>query len=463
MDLSPISFKTGIFQRQNNKSNTNSCLRLAPQMAKDTVQFTGAVKCLTNIYDKAFVEILEKDLNLTKEATTKLKNLVWNFLREHKIQSLGEVGGEEFFEEQVELQGRIMKKLDLPEDVSEFVAREVIHRCDEGERYIPGGLRAFEKDKELEEALLNLDGRKYLMGVLEGNADNDFYEYARKALRLSPKENYEFRVTIEDYLKENNLKSINDLAGEDMLMEQAELTELLTRKFELSDAEMNALQWELISRANSGLDYKPMANIFVKDEAPLRAIVENGGYNYSLNDMFNKKFNHKLFWVMSEEAQEAGYKNIFEIFKKENNPNSSKTVEFIKNSNLTQEQKMDLIIDLGKIASEPEEFAMKVPKHVAFDNFYGSLYNDMITERIIRKFDLPALIEDDLKKIVAKLQPAHVTGGEDCNIHQIAFEIADKYKLPAKAEKELSSIISEVLEGGTKSADIYLMGRLMNY
>ena len=464
MKIAFIGLKNQVTQPfcANNNTNKQPNIQIKTSLAKDTVEFTGATKCLSNVYDKAFVNILEQDLNLTKEAATKLKNIVWNFLREHKVQSLGELGGEDFFDEQVELQGIIMKKLNLPEDMSEFIARELINRCDEGERYIPGGLRGFEREKELEDALLNLDGKRYFEISLEQDADNKLYEHVRKAFRLSPEENYEFRATIEDYLKAHNFKALKDIGGEDTLNEQAELAEILGKRFDLSENEVSALEWEIMERADAGINYKPITNPFVKDWTALLELLRSGEYESVIGTKETATaFRNNLYYTMTCEASEKGYPNIFEIFLRENNPKASKTYSFIQNSELPADKKIDLIIDFTKAANEPEVIAAQAPKHIGFDNFYCSIYNDIITDKILQKYDLPEIIADDIRNTVAKLHPTHVDGGENCDIRQIAFEISDKYHLPAKAENDIVNIINDTINSGTKKADVYIISKLM--
>ena len=464
MKIAAIGYKNYIARNfgTNNNSNTASNVHLKNTPIKDTVEFTGATKCLSNIYDKAFVNILEQDLNLTKEAATKLKNIVWDFLRKYKVNSLGELGGEDFFDEQVELQGIIMKKLNLPEDMSEFIAREVINRCDEGEKYIPGGLRGLERERELEDALLKLDGRRYLETSFEQDADNVFYEHARKALRLSPEENYEFRAAIEDYLKDHNFKALKDMGGEDTLNEQAELVEMLGNKFNLSESEVSAIDWEIMARSRAGINYKPITNPFVKDWTALRELLTSGGYGAAIgSEEAARTLQNNLYYTMSCEAGEKGYQNIFEIFLEENNPKTSNTFKFIQDLKLPTDKKVDLVVDLAKAAKEPEEAFARAPKHIGGDNFYGSIYNDMITDKILQKYDLPEIISDDIRNTVAKLHPTHVDGGENCDLSQIAFEIADKYHLPPKAEKEIIAIITDILNSGTKKADVYFISKLM--
>ena len=165
-------------------------------------------------------------------------------------------------------------------------------------------------------------------------------------LRQTPEENYEFQTTVEEFLAENNIKSIKELfKSEDLLNEQAALMEQLERKFNLSEDETYALNFEFLQRANLHKKdtYKPVITEYVKDAAPLLKVVKDGNYECNSGQM---PFVKNLFKIMAEEAGEKGFKNIFEVVKSENNLIESKTYDFIMKSNLSENQKINLIIDL---------------------------------------------------------------------------------------------------------------------
>lgn len=427
-------------------------------LAQDTVNFTGASKVLTDVCDKAFVNILIKDLELGEQYARKLKNVVWDFLRENKVRSLGELGGEEHFDEQVELVDKIRNAIDLPDDLGEFLSNEVIKRCDEGADYVPDGWKGFQKhNMSLEDILTGkVSLSKGMDELVETGEDDTFFKYTKKMLRQTPEENYEFQTTVEEFLARNNIKSIKELfKSEDLLNEQAALMEQLERKFNLSEDETYALNFEFLQRANLHKKdtYKPVVTEYVKDAAPLLKVVKDGNYECNSGQM---PFVKNLFKIMAEEAGEKGFKNIFEVVKSENKLIESKTYDFIMKSNLSENQKINLIIDLTKVSKQVEEFAQGIPKHPSKDNFYANIQTDMIKDKLSERFKMKM----DTSEFIRKIFPAHVAGGQGCNYKQIAFEIADSYNLPTGAEKEIEKIIQEVIDGGTESADKYFISKL---
>lgn len=467
--ISPVNYLSFNNRSVNTSGNIRPSYRVT-QLNQDTVCFTGALKVLTNACDKAFVNILTKELNLDAQKAAKLKDTVWNFLREHKVQSLGELGGEDNFDVQWRLHERIAKAISLPEDKGEYLGMEIVNCCDEGKDYIPRGLEGFRRNMDLEDLLTGkvrtVDGLK---NVFSNQEDDSFYRFAKKLLRQSPDESYEFRTTVEEYLKENNLKSITELfLDEDLICEQAGLIERLENKFNLSESESTALNWEFLERANTNVmdrDYKPDMSPHIKDLDSVVKIVDDGGYAQKEE---LKRFDTELFRKMSKEAEEKNYENVFEIFKSENNPAKSETYKFIMESRLSQDQKANLIIDLTKISKDPEAFAGALPKQAGKDNYYANIQIDMMAERIAKTFGLEEkdsefydeIVLKKMKDLLRKMYPEHIDDGENTSIKQIAFEIADGYGLPSGAEKEIEKIVSDVEKGGTRMADIYMINKL---
>ena len=80
----------------------------------------------------------------------------------------------------------------------------------------------------------------------------------------------------------------------------------------------------------------------------------------------------------------------------------------------------------------------------------------MISKRIADEFG----ISEDLSNIVKRMFPTHIEGGNNCGCKQIAFEIADKYKLESGAEKKIEAIIKEIIDGGAELADRNIISNL---
>ena len=467
--ISPVYFA-------NHNSNINVSNNCTPKSVfatrKDTVSFSGAAKAISDAGDRAFIKILTKDLKLDENKANKLKNLVWNFIHEHKIQSLGELGGEEHFNEQLLLHDKITKTLSLPQDCNDYLSCEIVRRCDDGKDYVPQGLNGFAKILEVEKIIAGKTKSCFANGIkkiFNNQSDNDLYKFIKKLLRQTPEENYEFRTTVDDFLKENNIKSISDLySSEDLIGEQAALTERLEKEFDLSENESMAINFEFLTRANTGIfsKYKPIVSVHIKDLDSIIKIVKDGNYKYNGGEHFDSI----LFKEMSKEAEQKGYENIFEIFSSKNNLSESETMKFIKNSKLSESEKTDLILDLTHTAQNPEAYANNIHKHIATDNFYAKIQTDMITDKISDTFGLREdskdiyedLILKQLKQHIIKLFPTYIEGGQNCSLKQVAYEIAEKYNLPSGAEKKIENIIEEIKLGGSQAADKYTISKIMS-
>ena len=81
----------------------NPSKRCDSPLNTNAIYFTAAFKVLSNAQDRVFVDTVTKELNLCKDAASKLKNTIWNFLRENRLNSLEDIGCEEGFDMQVEL------------------------------------------------------------------------------------------------------------------------------------------------------------------------------------------------------------------------------------------------------------------------------------------------------------------------------------------------------------------------
>lgn len=468
MRVSPLNLINYNSQITTNKNNSNNNIKLQSPLACDTVQFSGAVKVLTDKQDKAFVNILAQELELDTQSTKKLKDTVWNFLREKRIRSLGEIGGEDYFDEQLELHEKIMDAVSIPDDLSEYLASEIIHRCDEGKEYIPLGLKRYEKGLVIEKIYSGeISMNNGAIDLIEQEHDDAFYKYVSKILRLTPDQAYDFRATVDEYLEENKLKSITELfSSEDLFNEQAVLTERLEQKFDLSEKQTTMLNIEFLNRANTSdrENYEPITNPYVSDVIPFRKIISDGEYNYEIG---NKDFSLYLYEIMTEEAFNKGYESLFDIFNPENKLEQSEAYKFIMESELSQEDKLELILDFVKASENHLEMEETLPKHPDKDEYYANMQSLMIAEQIIETFDLDSYLididnnEHPIMEDIIKIYPEHVKGGENSAPRKVAFLIAEKYNLPGGADKTIEKIIKEVLAGGTKKTDEFVINKIL--
>lgn len=387
-------------------------------------------------------------------------------MREQKIRSLGEMGGDEHFDEQLELLEKIAEVIDVPDNLSEYLSYEIIYCCNAGQDYIPKGLKGFECTGNIGKMLRGeIPAKKGVIDITEQQHDDEFYKHAKKILRLTADQAYEFRETVDDYLEEKGLHSIKELFfTDDLLNEQAVLIERLGEKFNLNEDQTSSLNFEFCNRAKSSYngDYKPRTYPYVADAALFKKILTARNYNYEIED---SDFIFGLYKLMNNEAKNKNYDSIFDIFNPENIFQISNAYNYIKQSQLSEDQKTDLILDLVEASKNYLEMEEELPKHPRNDEHYANVQSFMIADQIAETFGLSVKImdpynNDNVLQDIIKLYPEHVEGGENSDVKKVAFLIANKYDLPGGAEKTIEDIIHKVQSGGEKEADIYYSNTL---
>ena len=146
--------------------------------------------------------------------------------------------------------------------------------------------------------------------------------------------------------------------------------------------------------------------------------------SYGLND--------KVFKVMVNEAVEKDYDSLLDIFKEKNNPAASKTYKTLLNQ-ISEGNLCDLVLDLNTL-SDIDDTAKRF--EVMYE-MYSDVQDMTIAAEIKNNFGIKDKL-DNIAEYVKKLDDGKVSS------MQVAFEIADKYNLPAGAEKEILEIIGEL-------------------
>ena len=116
---------------------------------------------------------------------------------------------------------------------------------------------------------------------------------------------------------------------------------------------------------------------------------------------------------------------------------------------------------MQKVAKDPEEFASSVPKFIAKDNFYAGIQAEIFFEQISEKYGISPIERKQIITMIKQSFPEQVRDGKNVDIKQIAFEIADKYKLPSGAEKDIENIWANIRLLGTTGADAHVLSKLM--
>ena len=450
MKISFVSFNNNIntYQLNSKKQASNASICTLHALGCDSVSFSGNSQTnVKNECDRAFVYILSNDFKLNEQQTADLEKILSDFLKEKNIQSLTDMSGSGFMDKQVDLQKRISQKFSLPEELSEYLMDEIARRCDSEENYIPYGLKRF---RMLDDCIRDFIGNGHLnVGFCKDrsmNADDDFYSFVKRVLRLSSIKGYEFREFVENYIEENNLGSITNLFNnKDLEEEQKNLMVYIENEFDLSDYESYVIDSEFRNRAQTDVNsehYYPLFSVYSKDVLLYRKIIEDGGYNY---DIGNKDFRLLLLSIMEDDAEKNKCRTLFDFLKLKNEFENSNALRFIMSSKLSEEQKSNLIIDLVDAANNVDKYEEQMPKHPHRDAYiiYGRAKIAKDTIISILGINEYTDMGEDIIQILMNVYSQKVADKKDL-MARIAFDISDKYSFPGGAEKEIIKIINDV-------------------
>ncbi len=446
---SKASVKTAV--KQSNAVNSDMVADQREVIGRSMVSFQGRIPFIDKL-DMKLLENLAEEFKLPKDKLRNLQESVVNYLKECKVKSLGEINGEEDLEAQVGIQSLIRNFIEKHSNIEfkdvddEFLASEIVNRCDLGEAYIPQTKVEFSKEYD------------FLVGMIKSAAENSgdkkFVNTVTDLFDLPEESVQKVEKRISEILEENNLKSLHDLQDDEGLNLQAVLFERISDDLGLTDTESDFLCMELANWIFSETrHYTPMIS-------KLDFGVDAFHYacdKFKLDDSVKRS----LFLAMKDEAKASGYENIFECFHKNpdfKNSEVNKILESIENS----EVRTNLTIDLAQYADDASRAALNLPKHPATDAFYGGIADDVISDSLKEEFGLTKSILKDIKSQIVSRHPEYIDGGTGKSIDQIAYEIADKYQLPSGAEKTIKEIFLEADNMSKAELDMYLMTRLID-
>lgn len=453
MQISHISFNNTKLQQLykiNNQDKTQTQSFLQP-LPCDSVHFTGAQKEFSSEGDKAFLYAICKEFNLTEEESAKLKKTLSDFLEENHYESLVGSDLKEDIIGQIDLRNRIYQHVHAPRESLKYIQYEIQRRCDiDDDDYIPCG---FKKYQNYEDICLKLVRERKSVKELEKDfAKNDnFYLFIKKLLRINSTEIYDLREFIDEYLENNNLGSLVDLYKDKQLIEeQKTLVKQIGEKFDLNEYEQRLLFKEFSNRPfNDDIDsnsYRPSVSIHSKDIPLLCDFLVRKGYKDNFgNQEFIEVF-HKLYAAMCVDAIYNNCKTIFDIFRLKDKFEGSETNEFIKSSNLSEDQQMNLIIDLNDVANNYDKYYNRLPRYPQRDAKHSYARCLIIKNHILNEYGIRKnqAIEDDIMSILVKMAPDYIKGGQNTPSNEVAFKIADEYELPPGSKEEIENLINEV-------------------
>lgn len=484
-----------------NKSNnirytqTNLLNRTA---ACDEVSFTGAKEnnIPKNEQDQIYCKVIARDLKLNKEQTKILFKTVADFLEEKGYESLRDIyqEGEENYDKmgsiEAVLQGRIYENLgyndEYSQEIGDFVATETVNRIDKGDDYITTGLKRASVPA-LKELFTNNRG-----------SDIAFFKAVKTYLNLTPTQLFDFQTIVEKALDEPDLIYVNDIItfdcknidnnNFDAEPKFPQVMKELKKKFNLSAKDEKKIKnlFEMRTRFKYFEANQALRILKLQDDIPtLIKIMDVAGYNDGTIE--RRKFCSSLTNLMMNVADKNGYTNLFEMFKKENlSAGKAKSIiNFINSSDLSQEDKGDIILDLIEASK-----GLKQDKDgiIFVGNIDASVRAEIMTNKFCETFNISKnnYTFTDISKAFKQLYPAYITKkdlafrkdmraqgfgigtgiektipclnveGKDAKPAEIAYNLAEKYNLPNNAENTIIEIIKDTNHLELSDEDIML-------
>ena len=467
------------YTQTNLLNRTNAC---------DEVSFTGAKKnnIPKNEHDQVYCKVIARDLKLNKEQTEILFKTVADFLEENGYESLRDIycEGEENYDKmgsiEAVLQGRIYENLgyndEYSQEIGDFIATETVNRIDKGDDYVTTGLKRASVPA-LKELFTNNRG-----------SDIAFFKAVKTYLNLTPTQLFDFQTIVEKALDEPDLIYVNDIIpfdynnfkndNFDAEPKFPQVMKELQKKFNLSTKEEKKIKnlFEMRTRFKNFETEQALRILKLQDDIPtLIKIMDVAGYNDGTIE--KRKFCNNLINLMMAAADKNEYTNLFEIFKKENLSagKAQGIIDFIYSSNLSQENKGNLILDLieaSRIAKPNKD------ETIVEGNGDASIRSEIMANKLCETFGIIKnnYTINDMSKAFKQLYPAYITNkdlalrkdlkmqnpvintelekmisclnvkGNEETPAEVAYKLAEKYNLPNGAEKTIIKIINDAKE-----------------
>lgn len=256
--------------------------------------------------------------------------------------------------------------------------------------------------------------------------DKKFIDVVSRDLRFSDKQKKQFSEIVKDYLKENKLKSLEEMDGDDN-NEQTYFLNKVGEKMNLSDTEFEVLSFHIIDRIFCDGVYLPEDRRFVKDLTLIEPILHNYGFDDETVDTITD--------AMLIDAENLECNALFDIFNQHANEIEDTIFYDALTDEVSDDTAVNIIIDLSLKSKEYEKLGENIfPKNSERAKFYNSIDDDYISDDILKEFQIDASEIDNIFRHVIQRHA-------DISLQQIAFEIADEYNLPPKADKKIIEII----------------------
>lgn len=257
---------------------------------------------------------------------------------------------------------------------------------------------------------------------------------------------------VTDFLKQNNYKSLEDIAGMEHIEEQSDFISELGADICQSDFDYNILSNAFNNRMFYDEQYVPEVDLYEKDYEVVDHILDKYGMDESQKA--------EIFDVIKMHADVLGGETIFDLFKPENEP--TLLMSLIKDQlHLSDDLATDLLIDFGLMSEKDDEARHEGIYPWKMTTLMNEQAKDeAIACEIIGEYDLEGdefyedLIEEDdddydddeieeTKSTMEEIAEQLNRRRDGVSVEQISYELMEKYNLPSKAFEFIANTIYE--------------------
>lgn len=279
--------------------------------------------------------------------------------------------------------------------------------------------------------------------------DRMFIDTVAQNLRLSKEDKARLNDNIDEFLKSNGYKSLEDITGDKNHELQADFISELGDDICQSDFDYNILSDTFQERMYYDGQYNPEADLYEKDYEVVDHILDKYGMDETRKA--------EIFDVLKMHADWLGGETLFDLFKPENKP--SVLMDLVKDQlQLNDDLSIDLLIDFGLMAQKDE----KARREGIYPWKMTALMNEQAKDEaiacdIIGEYDLEGdefyegdiddddeFDDDDVEESKSTMEEI----AEQLNrrrdgvcVEQIAYELMEKYNLPLEAYEFIKNTI----------------------
>lgn len=315
------------------------------ELGKSQINFRGKFFNLDK-NDLLFLSTIVSGLGLSAVYSDKLKETLSEFLTKNNFKSMSDITSDEHISEQCKLADDLIKASGIDENDDEkipYLVNRIIERCDSGEEYSPVNNIdfidiMFKSVKEEDPFIF-----KSLKQLKED--DNKLIESIKTTFNLDEKQTKRLNEIIQNTLYDFGYFSLKQLNSEENIEDIGILADNITDEFKLSEYDSLLLSSEILKRIMS-IKYTPSINPLDRDQEQIQkdqAIFKQVLNKYDISPAYY----NLLYREMKQDAYEAGYNSMLDIFKQGKDIANYKRTDAILNSSEFKDNRTDLIIDFN--------------------------------------------------------------------------------------------------------------------